>query len=126
VHDSARFLAAKLSTLARWLRRDPAVKSTPGSCAPNLLRRKLTASLARDRICSVLENAAGVSMPTAHPTEYLNLGATAPIIERVSGCYSPTGASCEQLVLVIVSGGDKFGSCDGRKSDSRQHGLAAG
>ena len=25
-----------------------------------------------------------------------------------------------------VSGGDKFGSCGGRKSDSRQHGLAAG
>jgi hypothetical protein len=25
-----------------------------------------------------------------------------------------------------VSGGDKFDSCGGRKSDSRQHGLAAG
>jgi peptidoglycan/LPS O-acetylase OafA/YrhL len=28
--------------------------------------------------------------------------------------------------LVAVSGGDKFDSCGGRKSDSRQHGLAAG
>jgi hypothetical protein len=27
---------------------------------------------------------------------------------------------------VSVSGGCKFGSCGGRKSDSRQHGLAAG
>jgi hypothetical protein len=26
----------------------------------------------------------------------------------------------------FVSGGDKFDSCGGRKSDSRQHGLAAG
>jgi hypothetical protein len=25
-----------------------------------------------------------------------------------------------------VSGGDKFDTCGGRKSDSRQHGLAAG
>jgi len=26
----------------------------------------------------------------------------------------------------VVGGGDKFDSCGGRKSDSRQHGLAAG
>jgi hypothetical protein len=31
------------------------------------------------------------------------------------------GAVCRD-----VSGGDKFDSCGGRKSDSRQHGLAAG
>ena len=44
--------------------------------------------------------------------------------EGVHGVRGPWGATRRQGP--VVSGGDKFDSCGGRKSDSRQHGLAAG
>jgi hypothetical protein len=45
----------------------------------------------------------------------------------VVGCRDhPRSADEPRLTFGAVSGGDKFDSCGGRKSDSRQHGLAAG
>jgi len=38
---------------------------------------------------------------------------------------APWGESFDEIVF-SVSGGGKYDSCGGRKSDSRQHGLAAG
>jgi len=53
-----------------------------------------------------------------------NPGGVSFLIDVTSGT---TAASlrCSSDVA-CVSGGDKFDSCGGRKSDSRQHGLAAG
>jgi hypothetical protein len=39
---------------------------------------------------------------------------------------STTSGRATVAWTIGVSGGDKFDSCGGRKSDSRQHGLAAG
>ena len=49
--------------------------------------------------------------------------------EAMTTAYSTVNAVCGAEAYAqssIVSGGDKFDSCGGRKSDSRQHGLAAG
>jgi hypothetical protein len=71
-----------------------------------------------------MQSAALAGITTESAGDPINFGISTAL--RPSSLLFRGDVAAQVCFFSAVSGGGKFDSCGGRKSDSRQHGLAAG